>query len=114
MELRKSPLTSISHFVHEHFIWLLVGSYAVAALWPALGLEVRDVSFGSVALLGERTTVSLPVLMLATLLFNAGLGVQATQLRNLARRPMMLLTGLAANLLIPIAFIFGVTQVMGL
>jgi bile acid:Na+ symporter, BASS family len=114
MELRKSPLTSIFHFVHEHFIWLLVGSYAVAALWPAPGLEVRDVSFGSVVLLGERTTVSLPVLMLAALLFNAGLGVQATQLRNLARRPAMLPVGLAANLLIPIAFIFGVTRLMGL
>jgi BASS family bile acid:Na+ symporter len=113
MESRQSPHPSLSHLVHEHFIWLLLGSYAAAALWPALGLMVRDVSFGSVALLGERTTVSLPVLMLASLLFNAGLGVQTSQLRKLARRPAMLLAGLAANLLIPIAFIFGVTRAMG-
>src|SRR4051812_23127670 len=108
MPSRQSPHTSLSHLVHEHFIWLLLGSYAVAAFWPAFGLMVRDVSFGSVVLLGVRTKVSLPVVMLASLLFNAGLGVQTSQLRNLARRPTMLLAGLAANLLIPIAFIFGV------
>jgi BASS family bile acid:Na+ symporter len=114
MEPRKSPQTSLSHFVHEHFLWLLVGSYTLAAFSPALGLQVRDVSFGTVSLLGERTRVSLPLLMLATLLFNAGLGVQTSQLRCLARRPWMLLAGLSANLLIPIGFIFLVTRAMGL
>jgi BASS family bile acid:Na+ symporter len=114
MESRKSPQASLSHLVHEHFLALLFSSYALAAFWPALGLEIRDVSFGSVSLLGEQTRVSLPVLMLAALLFNAGLGVQTSQLRSLARRPAMLLAGLSANLLIPIAFIFVVTRVMGL
>ena len=54
------------------------------------------------------------MLMLSFLLFNAGLGVEPGQLKKLFQKPLMLASGLAANLLIPIVFIFGVTQVMRL
>ena len=52
--------------------------------------------------------------MLAALLLNAGLGVQTSQLRNLVRSPRFLSAGLAANLLIPVTFIFAVSQVLRL
>jgi BASS family bile acid:Na+ symporter len=103
----------LSHFLHKHLLWLLLGSYAVAAAWPGPGLKARSVSVGQVALFHEQVNLSLPVLMLALLLLNAGLGVQVIQLRGLARRPAALLIGLAANLLIPVSYIFGVSLVMG-
>jgi bile acid:Na+ symporter, BASS family len=109
---RRPRVAILSHFVHHHFIWFVVGSYAVAAFWPAPGLWIRGVSFAEITPLRETACITLPVLMLAFLLWNAGLGVQADQLRNLARRPRALLAGLIANLLIPIAFIFGVTHGM--
>jgi BASS family bile acid:Na+ symporter len=112
MEVRSHLAARISHFLHEHLLWLLIGSYAVAAFWPAPGLAIRNFSFGEIVLFHEKTNASLPVLMLAFLLLNAGLGVQASQLRTLARRPLPLLAGLSANLLIPIGFIFGVTCAM--
>jgi bile acid:Na+ symporter, BASS family len=112
MSAHGSPVVRASRFVHEHLLWLLLGSYGVAALWPAPGLKARGVSLGEVAVLGGRTSLSLPVLLLAVLLFNAGLGVPIGRLRGLARRPAALVAGLAANLLIPIAYILGVTLLM--
>jgi BASS family bile acid:Na+ symporter len=100
------------HFIHRYFIWPLLGSYAVAALWPGPGLAARAVSFGQVTILGETVRLTPPVLMLAFLLLNAGLGVQTGQLKNLLRHPLALMAGLAANLLVPIAYIFLVSRTM--
>jgi BASS family bile acid:Na+ symporter len=109
-----NPIYIFSHFVHRHFIWFVLASYAVASFSPGLGLWIRGVSFGDVALFGQKTTVTLPVMMLALLLFNAGLGVQTSRLRNLAHHPLLLLAGLAGNLVIPLGFILVVSQVMNL
>jgi BASS family bile acid:Na+ symporter len=106
------PLDTLFHLVHEHFLWLLLGSYVVAGFFPGLGLMIRHVSLGQVALLGTPTKLSLPMLMLAFLLFNAGIGVQVARLRALWRSPVTLLVGLVANLVVPVAFILGVSLVM--
>jgi BASS family bile acid:Na+ symporter len=111
---RPGPLGTLSHFLHRHLLWFLLGSYAVAALWPAPGLWLRDVSLGEYDLLQEDTRVTLPMAMLAFLLLNAGLGVETGQLRHLLRGPAALLGGLAANLVMPIAFLFAVSRGMRL
>lgn len=112
MDGEKFLVAYLFHFIHRHFLWFLIGSYAVAAILPGPGLSIRDVSFGEVEVFHERTRISLPMLMLAFLLWNAGLGVQTARLRHLLRSPLPLLSGLMANLLVPIAFIFAVTQGM--
>jgi BASS family bile acid:Na+ symporter len=73
---------------------------------------VRGVSLGELSLFGERARLSLPVLLLAVLLFNAGIGARAGGLAGLARRPWPLLAGLAANLAVPVGFIYLVSQGM--
>src|SRR5258708_31900796 len=95
----------LSHFIHTRFIWLLIGSYIVAALFPSLGLSVRSLSWG---------TISLPMLMLGFLLFNAGMGVDLSELKTLRSDFLSLFFGLLANLLIPIAYIGGVMLTMRL
>jgi BASS family bile acid:Na+ symporter len=112
MDAHERPLTSLSHFVHKHFLWLMIGSYTVAACSPSLGLWIRDVSIGQVVLFGTKTKLSLSMLMLAFLLLNAGLGVELGKVLAMLRRPKLLIAGLAANLIIPIAFILGVTRAM--
>lgn len=112
MEMHGGWVARLSHFLHKNLLGLLVGSYAVAAIWPGPGLKARGVSIGEVALFHERIKLSLPLLTLAMLLLNAGLGVQFARLRGLARHPSAVLAGLAANLLIPIAYILGVSLVM--
>jgi bile acid:Na+ symporter, BASS family len=112
MRLEGNPLDRISHFVHARFLWLLLATYALAAAWPGPGLALRGVSVGRVSLMGEAMDLSMPSMMLGFLLLNAGLGVRASELRNLAKRPALLGLGLAANLAIPIAFVFAVSQAM--
>ena len=112
MGSERDSLDRLSHLVHDHFFRLLLATYAIGAAWPGLGLSLRDVSLGRVGLAGESMNLSLPSLMLGFLLLNAGLGVRASELRNLARRPSLLGLGLAANLAIPIAFVFAVSRAM--
>jgi BASS family bile acid:Na+ symporter len=97
--------SKLSHFVHQRFIWLLIGSYILAGIFPALGLAVRSVSWG---------TISLPMLALGFLLFNAGMGVNLAEFKHLRHNPTSLILGLLANLLIPICFIWGMMLTMRL
>ncbi len=112
MDGREGALDRLARFVQAHFLWLLVGSYAVAACLPSLGLWLRDVSVGEISLGGAKMRVSLSMLMLASLLLNAGLGVEPGKIREMLRSPKLLGAGLGANLLIPIAFIFVFTWIM--
>jgi BASS family bile acid:Na+ symporter len=114
MDDHHHPVVAFSHFVHRYFLWLLIGSYVLAGFVPALGLAIRSVNFGQVTLWGETTRISLPMVMLSLLLLNAGLGVETNQLKMLLHGPRLLLAGLAANVLVPVAFIVGVAVVMRL
>ena len=93
MEGRRGPLDRLSHFVHAKLLWPMAGSYALASCFPALGLMIRDVSVGEVAFGGSRVRVSLSMLMLASLLLNAGLGVEPGRIRELLRGPRLLAAG---------------------
>src|SRR6516165_220368 len=88
----------LGRFIHERFFWFLLAACAAASCCPGPGLWLRGVSLGEVSLWGEKTPLSLPTLLLAFLLFSAGLGVQTAQLRHLLRDPKPLLAGLVANL----------------
>ena len=112
MDGHEGPLAKLSQFVHKRFLWLMIGSYVVASGFPSVGLWIRDVRVGEISLFGSKTTVSLSMLMLASLLLNAGLGVKLSQIQEMLSRPRLLGTGLAANLLVPIIFILVVTQAM--
>jgi BASS family bile acid:Na+ symporter len=98
--------------IHRYFLCFLLAAYVIAAIFPAPGLWLRNVSFGEVSLFGDRTRLSLPMLLLAFLLLNAGLGVQRAELRNLLRSPRILAAGLTANVFVPVLFILAVSQVM--
>jgi BASS family bile acid:Na+ symporter len=114
MDGSRNPLPALYDIIHRHFAWLLLGSYVVAALWPGLGMSIRNVSFGEVAFFGEKARLTLPAVMLAFLLLNAGLGVRAGELKNLLRHPLALTAGLVANLFVPILYLLAVSQAMRL
>ena len=114
MENRKLTLHTLSQFVHHHLLWFLISAYAVAAVFPTAGLWIRNISFGNVPIFQANIDVSLLLLLLATLMFNAGLGVKTSHLKSLLQMARVLLAGLTANLVIPMAYILGVTLVMRL
>jgi BASS family bile acid:Na+ symporter len=109
MDDRTGPIDRLAGFLGRHFLAILFASYALAALWPAPGLAIRSLTLGQVGIGPVRTEASLPLVMLACLLFNAGLGVDTAKLGGFLRRPGTLAAGLSANILVPIVFILSVS-----
>ena len=107
-------LLSLSHFLNRHLLWFLIAAYVVAVVLPVPGLWIRNVTFGEITILQQKTNISLLMIMLAMLMFNAGLGLKVSHLKNILRIKYVLLTGLVANLAIPVAYIFGITIAMRL
>jgi BASS family bile acid:Na+ symporter len=106
MEIRHPTLRALSQFVQHHLLWFLISAYSVAAFFPAAGLWIRNVALGDISIFKTDIHVSLLFLLLAALMFNAGLGVKTTHLQDLVRKVWVLVAGLAANLVIPIVYIF--------
>ena len=97
-----SSAQRIRELIHHHFLWLLIAAYALAALWPGPGDALRGLTVGSN---GGEFAVSLPMLLLAVLLFNAGLGADVTELAAILKRPRTLLVGVLANVVVPLVFL---------
>lgn len=105
-----TALAVVSHFIHEQFIWFLYAAYIVAGVWPAFGLWIRSITVGRFSALHQQTAVSLPMLMLALLLLNAGLGVEFAGLKDMARNLKLVLYGVVANVAVPLTYIFLVSR----
>ena len=113
--MRDTPtLASIARLADRFFLLLLLAGYALAAVFPDPGLRVGGTTLGEFAPFGDPIRLSVPMVLLALLLWNAGLAVPVSRLGGLLRRPALLLAGLAANLLVPLAFILGVSTMMRL
>ena len=80
----------ILHLTHRYFIWMIILSYIAAAVMPGFGSWIRKVSFGGAGIMPNTPVASLPVLMLAALLFNAGLGVKTEELTRLLQKTLPL------------------------
>src|SRR6476661_8010780 len=112
MESRRHTLLGLSQFVHRHFLWVLIGAYTVAAVLPAPGLWIRDIRLGDISVFQINIHVSLLLILLAALMFNAGLGVKTVHLQAVVRNAWVLAAGLAANVLVPILFISAITTLV--
>jgi BASS family bile acid:Na+ symporter len=73
---------------------------------------MRDARPLSVVTGEAGSTPTLPPLLLAVLLFHAGLRVQGERLRRVARRPTVLLAGLAANLAVPVLYLLSLIPLL--
>lgn len=108
-----SIINKLTHFIHKHFFYCIIASYIAGGLFPGFGLSIRDTHFGTFTFIdGSKVKVSLALIMLSILLFNAGLGVLKSELANLFKHPKLLVVGLAANLSIPILFTFLISITM--
>jgi BASS family bile acid:Na+ symporter len=114
MEGRTRWVGRLGRFVQRHFLALVLAAYAVAALWPGLGAAAREITVARLSVGQERVAVSLPMLLLAGLLFHAGLATRAAEVVQVVRRPQAVLAGLVANLLVPVAFLFLLFQALRL
>ena len=100
----------LCRFVYRRFLWLVLGAYGVAAAWPRLGSHARQMTVAWLPLIQESVGVSLPMLLLAALLFVAGLDAPVRQMWEVIRRPQVLFAAVLANLLVPIGFLLVLSQ----
>ena len=103
---RKFTFLALSQFLHHHLLWFLISAYAIATVSPTVGLGIRSISFGDISIFQEKTHISLLMMMLASLMFNAGLGLKTSHLKTVLQKKRVLFAGLVANLVIPMAYIF--------
>lgn len=92
----KVTLHHWAHWFHAHFLWLLLGSYALAALVPQAGLTLRSLHIGS---------SHLPSVLLAILLFNAGMGFHLTALTAWRSWLKPLCIGTLSNIVLPVVLL---------
>ncbi len=90
-------LATFASWMHRNFLWLLVGSYLLAAVLPGPGLAIRNLVLTTPS--GDKVTA--PLLLLALLLFCAAVVIRWSQIQNLMQRPGILLLGLIAIWLVP-------------
>lgn len=105
-------ITDLQHLIHKYFIWIVISSYLVAGLWPGLAMSIRSAHLGIVEVGQAKVTITAPPLLLALLLFNAGLGARVHELAKLARHPRLLAAGVAGNVAAPLAFILALSFLM--
>jgi BASS family bile acid:Na+ symporter len=98
--MRDAQTRRLADVLHHHFLGLVVTAYVLAAAWPAAGLALKGCH-----LRAHGCALPLPGLLLALLLFNAGLAVGARDLLAVARRPGLVVAGLLANLTLPLGFV---------
>jgi bile acid:Na+ symporter, BASS family len=105
MSALKEKMSAVSHLLHRHLLKLIILSYGLAAAIPGPGLWLKEANVLDLLGLPVLFAMTPPKLLLWLLLFNAGLRVRGARIGQLARRPRMILAGLAANLVVPLAFL---------
>lgn len=107
---RIPPVPHLLALLRRHLGRAVALTYVAAAVLPAPGLWLRHPHPTGIAELTLRT----PQLLLALVLFGAGLQVPLRELRLLVRRPAALLAGLALHILVPLLIVPGVALALRL
>ena len=104
---------AVPGFVQRHFLWFLIGTYALSAVGPAPGRWVGGMSVEARAFSWDFR-VTAPTIMLGFLLFAAGLGVKGEHLQYVFRRPTALALGLTASIIVPILLLIAVSPLLAM
>lgn len=108
------PIVRVAAAAQENLLTVMAGIYLLGALAPGLGLWIKHQQVGAVGLFGERPVpLSLTNLLLASMLFTAGLGVSLGPARATLQHPKLLAVGVLANALMPLLFLATFAAVAG-
>lgn len=102
-----------SGFLHRNFLWLLVGTYALAGVAPAAGCWLTGLAETG-RLFGHAVRMSVPAAMLGVMLFAAGFAVKGEHLRGVFRHPSALVLGLVASVVVPVLVLLTAAPLLAL
>lgn len=104
--LMKSLPRRVYDWLHRHFIWCLLLVYALGAMTPLVGQG----SLGrAITSLGGQWPLRL---LLAVILFNAGLGTDPRQFNHTLRNWRLLVAGWAVGLILPMALVIAAMPIL--
>jgi BASS family bile acid:Na+ symporter len=103
----------LDHILHRHMLLLVVISYMIAGAWPGPGLWIKETAIFDTTLGPASLRGTLPAILLALLLFSAGMRVRGERLRAMLRNPGLIASGLAANLAVPALYVLALCWVLG-
>ena len=106
------PKTALE-LLHHHFLWLLVGTYALAGVAPAGGRWLFGLA-GTQEVFGNAVRLSVPMTMLGALLFAAGFAIRGEHLRGVFRNPLALAVGLVASVAMPVLVLITISPLLSL
>jgi BASS family bile acid:Na+ symporter len=92
---------------------LVVISYMIAGVWPGPGLWIKETAVFDAALGPARLRGAMPAVLLAVLLFSAGMRVRGERMRAMLRNPGPVVSGLAANLAVPALYVIALCWLLG-
>jgi BASS family bile acid:Na+ symporter len=84
----------LADWLRRNCFWLLVACYVLAAVWPTPGRALRIWRFTSTAV--PAVEVTLPLVLLALLLFCAAVQTEVNQVQSIRKRPWPLVWGTLA------------------
>ncbi|MFE7266824.1 bile acid:sodium symporter family protein [Streptomyces sp. NPDC057592] len=90
---------AVVNAVQRWLLGLMLACYVLAGVFPAPGEGLRRLTLPIPV---GASTLTVPMVLLAVMLFNAGLGVRVSDLRGVVSRPVQLVLGIAANALLPL------------
>jgi BASS family bile acid:Na+ symporter len=105
-------LSSLAHFLHARLLWLLLAVYALASVVPGPALALRRICITPAGAGVLGSPLALPALLLAFLLFNAGLGARFSALRRIRQSSLVMGAGTLVNLAAPLLAILAVSLCM--
>jgi BASS family bile acid:Na+ symporter len=105
----KDTADRINSFIHHYLIWLIIASYGLASIVPEPGMILRGIQLSNPFSLNHYIPLSL--ILLSLLLFNAGIGVKISELREIGKDIWLLCVGVIANVIVPLIFISIVSLV---
>jgi BASS family bile acid:Na+ symporter len=105
-------ISSLAHFLHTRLLLLLMAVYALAALVPGPALFLRGIALAPAAGASLGIPLTLPALLLAVLLFNAGFGARMSAMRRIGRSGLVLGAGTLVNLTAPVLGILAASVVL--
>jgi len=109
---RQHVALRLAQFLQRHCFWLLVGCYAFAALWPVPGQRMHKWRWTPVALPAAEFT--LPLVLLALLLFCAAVQADVAKIRAIGSRPWALVWGTLAVWAAPALLVLVASAVLPL
>jgi BASS family bile acid:Na+ symporter len=100
-----NSLKKLYYIIHHNILLLVIGSYILATITPETGSWIKNYSYGSIKFHYHAINFTLPAIMLAILLFNAGLSIKLHDLRSISEFKKVLFVGIIGNTIIPLIYL---------